>query len=497
MRIGGEASQCHARHLLLTATLATLAATLVGCERGTTEPAPGTLAFVVQPSAAVSGDTIPSFQVAVRDRSGSVARGSSALVTLTLAGGPGGATLAGTLTAQAVQGVATFRGLRLDRWGRGYTLVATAPGIGSATSAAFPVAIPFVDFSPGDMHSCGVATGGEAFCWGDNYDGQLGDGTLGEEVHPSPMAVAGGLRFASIESGFRHTCGVTTTGAAYCWGYNGDGELGDGTTTSRQQPVAVAGGIAFASVSASSVFSCGVATDGVAYCWGFNGDGELGDGTTTTRSTPVPVAGGLAFRTVSTGNAHACGLTTAGTIYCWGQGFAGALGDGTRTDRTRPVLVTGGLTFTAMATGDMHSCGIATGGDTYCWGYNIEGQLGLPPTPTTVYHPSPTRVQGSPALSSVSGGFWYTCGMTTSSGAACWGKNTYGELGAAVSTDWSPEPQIVKAPAGVVFTMLRAGGGHACAVSTSHALYCWGLNRDGEVGDGTTTDRFTPVLVTP
>src|SRR5947199_232466 len=228
--------------------------------------------------------------------------------------------------------------------------------------------LTFAQVSAREYYACGVTTAGAAYCWGYNGDGELGNGTT--TTSPTPVAVSGGLTWAAVSAGLYHTCGVTTAGAAYCWGYNGDGQLGNGTTTNSPTPVAVAGGLTFATVSAGGRSACGVATAGRAYCWGYNGDGELGNGTTTNSTTPVAVAGGLTFAAVSAGFNFACGVTTAGAPYCWGDNGFGELGNGTTTNSPTPVAVAGGLTFATVSAGHYHACGVTTAGAACCWGDN-------------------------------------------------------------------------------------------------------------------------------
>jgi alpha-tubulin suppressor-like RCC1 family protein len=204
-----------------------------------------------------------------------------------------------------------------------------------------PGGLTFAHVSAGFGHQCGVTPAGAAYCWGESSYGVLGNGSSG--YAPSPVLVLGGLTFAQVSAGQHHSCGVTTAGVAYCWGYGLDGQLGDGTTTyERWSPVAVQGGLTFAQVSAGGAnYSCAVTTAGAAYCWGGNWLGQLGDGTTTARSSPVPVLGGLTFAQVSAGSGSTCGVTMDGVAYCWGYNNYGQLGNGTTTPSSVPVKVAG------------------------------------------------------------------------------------------------------------------------------------------------------------
>jgi len=161
--------------------------------------------------------------------------------------------------------------------------------------------------------------------------------------------VSGGLSFNTLSAGGNHTCGVTTTGQAYCWGSNKEGQLGDGTRNRHGRPFPVSGGLRFGGVSAGGSHSCGVTTDNTAYCWGLNWFGQLGEGTNATsdpfvinRLSPVQVAGGLWFDAVHASRGmFTCAITTTRRGYCWGENTNGYLGDGTREHRSRPVPVIG------------------------------------------------------------------------------------------------------------------------------------------------------------
>jgi alpha-tubulin suppressor-like RCC1 family protein len=191
------------------------------------------------------------------------------------------------------------------------------PGPALATSAAgTPLVFRFV--SAGDSHTCGVTTDGRAYCWGNNFTGQLGDGTRTDHILPAP--VLGGLRFGNVSVGRDHTCALTRDHRAYCWGYGGGGRLGDGSNgTITREPVAVAGGLRFAQVKAGSSHSCGITAAGEAYCWGDNQFGQLGDHTRIRRLTPARVTTNLRWRWVNPGGYHTCGVTTDNRAYCFGR----------------------------------------------------------------------------------------------------------------------------------------------------------------------------------
>jgi alpha-tubulin suppressor-like RCC1 family protein len=256
----------------------------------------------------------------------------------------------------------------------------------SRTPIAVAGALLFRQVSAGEAHTCGVTTDNVAYCWGANFFGHLGDGTGNDSS--TPVAVAGGLRFRQVSAGAHHTCGVALNDLTYCWGGNFSGQLGDGTTTNRFTPVRVhAAGLRFGQVSAGDAHTCGVTTDNRAYCWGSNGDGGLGDGTTTTRLTPVPVAGGRRFLRVSAGGQYTCAVNPFDRAFCWGRNTRSQLGDNTTTQRLTPVRVLGGLRFRQVNASEDggfggfsgvadHTCGVTTGNLAYCWGDNRFGQLG-------------------------------------------------------------------------------------------------------------------------
>lgn len=386
----------------------------------------------------------------------------------------------------------------------------TSPDGAQADEISAAASLAFAQVSAGSQHSCGVTTTNVAYCWGYNGWGQLGDGTA-VESRIDPVLVVGGLAFRQVSAGENHTCGVTTSNVAYCWGIAGT--LGNGSQLGSVRPVRVSGGLAFRSVSAGTHHTCGVTSTNVAYCWGGNSSGQLGDGTKTRRLQPVRVVGGLAFREVSAGAHHTCGVTTSNLAYCWGSNPFGELGRGSVTGpetcsdvdlgsipcSTRPVRVLGGLTFAQVSAGDAHACGVTTSNLTYCWGNNASGQLGngtdTGPERCVNNIPCstrPVRVTGGIVFRAVSAGGTraHTCGVTSANVAYCWGSNSSGQLGDGTLTR-RVRPVLVLG--GLAFRQVGGGADHTCGVTPTNAAYCWGGNFYGQLGDGTTTSTKRPV----
>lgn len=355
--------------------------------------------------------------------------------------------------------------------------------------------------SAGSTGSCGVTAGGQAYCWGGNPQGVLGNGTLDPSNVPVP--VSGGLTFTSVDQGALASCGLAKRGEAYCWGNGAFGALGDGTRGTTTVPVAVVGGITFSMLSSSRMglgFACGVAKGGQAYCWGIDGEGELGNGSSTPGvdfDTPVPVQGGITFSSTSAGAFHACGLARGGALYCWGNNSNGELGLGFTgstfgSGSSVPARVATGQVFVQVSAGGAHSCGVTKNRTGYCWGANHHGQLG---DGTTAVRNAPVPIAGGLPLVSVSAGSTSTCGLTAKGQVFCWGSNTMGQLGIG-SIGEDPTPFPVPVAGGFTFTSVSTGAGFACGLTSKLGAFCWGDNSQGQLGIGSSipyTDAPSPV----
>jgi len=376
-----------------------------------------------------------------------------------------------------------------------------------------PTTLTFSTVAAGFATSCALTTDSAAYCWGYDINGTLGTGPSTGASKSNPVKVLGGLAFSDLSVGYGHSCGVVRGGAAYCWGVNDDGALGDGTTEFRYTPTAVTGSLVFTSISTGYGHSCGITTDQAAYCWGHAS--SLGSGSWDLQDphpNPVVVTGGLHFAMVSVGIGDACGVTTDSVAYCWGDGTYGQLGDGVSIPRdgghasASPVPVVGGLKFATVSAADF-ACGITTAGAAYCWGPNIYGELGNGsggPEACTTYPCSttPLAVLGGLTFATVSvGGEWrdtYACGVATSGAAYCWGGNDYGQLGDGTTTVRSSPVAVLGGHKFVMVSAAMDGSGiysHTCGITTQGETYCWGSNNKGQLGDGTTNNSSVPVKV--
>lgn len=260
--------------------------------------------------------------------------------------------------------------------------------------------------SAGDRHACAVGANGLAYCWGDNFLGQRGNGLI--EVgagRNSADVVRTDSALVALSAGSSHTCALTAGGTPLCWGYGTHGERGDGDTTqSRPLPTRVAGGHRFADIDAGDSHTCAVTADGATYCWGLGTSGQLGGAAGSLAPTVVP--GAPPMRRVSAGGRHTCGLAANGSAYCWGANDRGQLGAGPPGGGPTPQRVPGEHALQAVSAGREHTCALASDGVAYCWGWSR--------------YAAPTPVSGGLTFRSIDGSGDHTCAMTVGGAAYCW-----------------------------------------------------------------------------
>ena len=339
-----------------------------------------------------------------------------------------------------------------------------------------------VDLAAGSQHTCALTIGGRVKCWGNNQDGQLGDGTqINRRTPEDVVGLMGTVK--KVSAGSRHTCALTMAETVKCWGNNHDHQLGDGTTVDRVTPVDVLGLTSgMRTVAAGEGHTCAVATAGNVKCWGDNREGQLGDGTTLRRDTPVNVVGltGVVSM-VTAGLRHTCALTSVASVKCWGDNHDGQLGDGTAVGRTTPIDVMGlSNGVKAIAAGERHTCALTSGG-VKCWGNNFDGQLG---DGTIMESVTPVDiVQLTNGVTAITAGASHNCALTITGSVKCWGNNNDGQLGDATIIN-KVSPVDVKLLMNPV-TAIVAGGRHTCALNpdtTVWNVYCWGSNEYGQLG---------------
>lgn len=369
---------------------------------------------------------------------------------------------------------------------------------------ALPPAVT-VGVTTGIAHSCALAGDGSVSCWGDNRNGELGDGTTTTRLSPVQVTGLGPGSTVEIAAGGSHTCARTSHGALRCWGSDSYGQLGNLSTGEQTKPTTPLGfGVGTAlGVATGQKHTCAVTVVDATRCWGSNAVGQIGTGEDPADPAgvepwPVEVVGLGAGSTdvVSTGMLHTCALLSDASARCWGQNDSGALGTGTTQREVTPaqVLGLGPGSTRQLAPGGGHSCAITTAGAALCWGSGSEGQLGDGTRVRERLEPGPVTGLGRGSTATISArGSGSTCAVTTEGAALCWGSHGFGQLG--IGSDHSPRvtPTPVKG-LGSGVTDIDITVRHTCAAGPDE-VWCWGNNRFGEVGDGTTTQRDAPVRV--
>ena len=336
----------------------------------------------------------------------------------------------------------------------------------------------------GFTHTCARKPDLTVKCWGDDNAGQTGTGGNhdgGVVPVPAAVAVPDAIRIAS---GKNHTCVVRKGGHVVCWGDNQDGQIGNGLTNARSLvPDDVKGITDAISLACGASFSCAVRGTGAVMCWGSGLAGQLGNGLRQIAPLAGPVSNVDRVVAISAGESHACAVREDGSVLCWGDGFAGQLGNGDQKDRLTPTPVPMLDNVMTVAAGARSTCVLKTSGAVQCWGENKLGQLGTGAASDTPIL-TPTPVNGVDAIALWAGAD-HACAVKRSGSVACWGAGAFGQIGDGVAR--LDASATTAAPAGVIgitsAVKVGTGGYHSCA-TTPNTILCWGANDRGQLGTG-------------
>ncbi len=344
--------------------------------------------------------------------------------------------------------------------------------------------------STGSYHSLAILPNGAVWAWGSNSNGQVGDGTTVNKNAGTPVHDLSSTAI-DIAAGGYHSLALLEDGTVWAWGANGNGQLGDGTTTASSLPVQVLGITNAIDIAAGEYHSLALLDDGTVWAWGANAYGQLGDGTTTSSSVPVQVQGLEGIGLVAAGWYHSLAVSAEdGTVSAWGANGYGQLGDGSNASSTTPVDVLTLSEVIDVAGGGYHSLAVLADGSVYGWGYNGVGSLGNGTT-TTSYEP--VLADAISGVFDVEAGLYHSLAITTEGALYSWGYNGSGQLGLG-GNDTSPQYAPVQVSLTGV-TAVDGGYAHSVGVVENGDFYGWGYNNYGQIGDGTNNNSTSPTQV--
>jgi alpha-tubulin suppressor-like RCC1 family protein len=388
--------------------------------------------------------------------------------------------------------------------GDGATVDATAPSDASADSPSQPGSEAASEAGPpltgvtaiavGDNHTCALLSGGTVACWGSGSYGQLGSGAFtGTTMSATPVMVESLSGVTAISAGGNHTCAIVSGGAVECWGYGGDGELGNGYTANSGTPVQVSGLTGVIALGSGEYFGCALLSGGTASCWGDNSYGQIGDGTTTTEAwTPVTISTVTGATAIGVGSYAACTVMSDGSVDCWGANFSG---------HSTPAPVSGVTGAQSLGLGYEDYCAVLSGGTALCWGANNWAQLG---EGNTAAVSTPTAVSGLTSATAIAMGFYHACALLSGGGVDCWGRGDNGQLGNGSTTGpdtcgsygCATTPVAVSGISTATAIATSSEAYHSCALLSGGTVECWGRGSAGQLGNGTyVAMSSTPVLV--
>lgn len=352
----------------------------------------------------------------------------------------------------------------------------------------------WVSVSAGDDETCGTRSNQQIYCWGTNSYGQLGQGDT--KTHQKPTQVTFRLGWVTAVAGGMSTCAIRSDATLWCWGSNSFGQLGDHAREPRYLPTPVNDSTRWLDVGDSGgSHTCAISDvihfEGDLYCWGVDDHGQLGDGATTDQILPELI-GSDTWTDVTGGEADSCGVQTDKSLWCWGANDDGQLGLGNQKEIHSPKRVGDQSNWVEVSAGNNHTCAVDTDGGLSCWGDNGNGQLG---DGSTTNSNVPVQISPSTGWSSVSAGVSHTCAIRNDATLWCWGDNSHGEIGDGTEIQRLSPVEVANDPRD--FTQVDVGGTTSCAINSKQSLFCWGIDDHGQAGLGGGGDVTQPTQVVP
>ena len=363
-----------------------------------------------------------------------------------------------------------------------------------------PTSINQLPGSLGKISSCALNKYHRAHCWGSNIYGQQGDGTNSRKTYASLIDFGTYRYVMKLESGGFHSCAMIHDASFYCWGWNFETQIGDGTSTDRPSPTKIDVGIGRRVVDFALGFAstCAILDDRSLKCWGNNDYGQLGDGTDTSISSPTTInIGSDRYATkIELGDYHTCSTLDDGSLKCWGWNEFGQLGAGNSTEIiSSPIAIDigPGRSISQLSLGGYHTCAILDDGTLKCWGSNSSGQIG-DGTNTDRRSPTTISVGNGRSVTHVALGGFHTCAILDDGSLKCWGDNTEGQLGIGMNMNMTSTPTTVEIGVGRKVRQVSLGGEHTCAILDDDTLKCWGNNLDFQLGERTESPKISDAI---
>jgi len=346
--------------------------------------------------------------------------------------------------------------------------------------------------SAGGNHTVALLTDGSVVAWGYNGFGQLGDGTTTSRLKPVTVRNLSDVK--QVSAGGDFTIALLNDGTVKAWGSNENGLLGDGVAANEHIPVTVKGLSNVKQISAGEDHAVALLNDGTVKAWGYNGFGQLGDGTNIEKHTPITISNLSNVKQVSAGRDFTVALLNDGTVKACGENNDGQLGDGTDRGRNTPVVVSGLSNVKQISAGGSHTVALLNDGTAKAWGYNCYGQLG---DGTTTDKHAPTTVVNLSNIKQIDAGHYHTVALLNDGTAKAWGSNSFfftpsGQLGDGTSIDRYIPVTVSNLSNG---EQISAGNFHTVALLNDGTIKAWGDNSGGQLGDGTTTTKLIPITI--